>query len=125
MWGPNCLKYLLTGLRPDFDPTRLANSTVLLLSDLLRQGNADVRYERDVQVSGGKKELIEVPILATRKDGTRFVIALSGPLTTDYPADARLLELAGGPDTPELIVVNEHLVRGNLPAATGLNTSAH
>jgi hypothetical protein len=46
------LKYLLTGLRPDFDPTRLANSTVLLLSDLLRQGNADVRYERDVQVSG-------------------------------------------------------------------------
>ena len=59
-----------------------------------------------------------MPILATRKDGKRFVIALSGPLTSGHPADAGLLDLGKAADAPKLIVVNELLVRGNLPAAT-------
>jgi hypothetical protein len=58
-----------------------------------------------------------VPILATRNDGKQFAIALSGPLTDGHPADARLLELKAA-RAPELIIVNELLVRGNLPAAT-------
>jgi hypothetical protein len=59
-----------------------------------------------------------VPILATRKDGKQFAIALSGPLTTGHPADASLLQLLKTAGAPELIVINELLVRAHLPAAT-------
>ena len=66
----------------------------------------------------GKQGAIQVPILATRSGGKRFALALSGPLTIDHPADPSVLDLAKPPHLLELIVVNELLVRGNLPAAT-------
>lgn len=116
--GAELLEYLLTGKLPEFDSARLSASTFLLHSDLQRHGTADTRYEQDAQIPDGKGKGITVPILATRKNGKRFAIALSGPLTTDHPADSRLLELTKKFDSPELIVVNELLVRGNLPAAT-------
>lgn len=56
-----------------------------------------------------------MPILATAADGKRFAIALSAPLTVDYPGDPALRAL---PDTISLILKNELLVRGNLAAAT-------
>lgn len=65
-----------------------------------------------------RRQKITIPILATRKDGKEFAIALSGPLTTGYPADTALLTLSATPGVPELIVFNELLVRGNLPTAT-------
>jgi hypothetical protein len=46
------------------------------------------------------------------------VIALSGPLTTDYPADPSIGDLRDRATDLQVIVVNELLVRGNLPAAT-------
>jgi hypothetical protein len=61
---------------------------------------------------------VEVPILPVTKDGKRFVIALSGPLTTDYPADSSIGDLRDRATDLQVIVVNELLVRGNLPAAT-------
>lgn len=69
-------------------------------------------YEEGVKVTGKKGEQVEVPILALR-NGNRFPIALAGPLTPDYPADSALLGLAKKP-----ILVNELIVRNNLPAAT-------
>jgi hypothetical protein len=59
-----------------------------------------------------------VPILAVSNSGERFVIALSGPLTNDYPAAPSLTELLEQTEDLKPIVVNELLVRGNLPAAT-------
>ena len=61
---------------------------------------------------------MEVPILAVTSTGDRFVIALSGPLTIDHPAVEFLPELVAQSGDLKLIVVNELLVRGNLPAAT-------
>jgi len=113
------LEYLLTGTIPEFSEKRLANSTALLYNDLLRQSDGTIEFETDVRISAKKHENVTVPILAVAKNGARFVIALSGPLTSDYAANesVRLLLLDEESDL-NIIVINELLVRGNLPAAT-------
>jgi hypothetical protein len=116
--GAELLEYLLTGQLPQFDQARLQKSTTWLCNDLQRQGEAEMTYQEAIEVAAGKSARVTAPILATRKNGKQFVIALSGPLSTGHPADASLLALSKAPGTPELIIVNELLVRGNLPAAT-------
>jgi hypothetical protein len=61
---------------------------------------------------------VELPILAVTNRGERFVIALSGPLTTDHPAATEVARILQQPSDFGLVLVNELLVRGNLPAAT-------
>jgi hypothetical protein len=114
--GAELLEYLLNGQLPQFDPGRLKKSTGWLFSDLRRQGG-ETQYQEDASVSIGKGAELTIPILAIRKDGKQFSIALSGPLTSGHPADESLLQLSS-PEAPELIVINELKVRGNLPAAT-------
>lgn len=94
------------------------SSTTLLYSDLQRQGDTNIRYEAPGCIRIGDGDQIEVPILAVREGGKRFAIALSGPLTIDHPADLRLAEAREKATSVEFIVINELLVRGNLPAAT-------
>jgi ATP-dependent helicase YprA (DUF1998 family) len=115
--GAELLEYLLTGQLPQFDAERLRKATAPLFKDLARQADPGMTYQEQAQITlDGRK--VTVPILATRKDGTRYIVALSGPLTEGYPADASLAHLAEIKGAPELIVINELLVRGNLPAAT-------
>ena len=114
--GAELLEYLLTGQLPQFDAARLQKSTAWLSNDLRRQGG-EANYQDGVQIPAAKGASVTVPILATRKNGKRFAIALSGPLTPGHPADATLLALNKSASV-ELVVVNELLVRGNLPAAT-------
>jgi ATP-dependent helicase YprA (DUF1998 family) len=116
--GAELLEYLLTGQLPDFNAARLRKSTAWLLSDLRRQADAGLTYQEGVRVPAGKGVKVTVPILATRKDGKTYAIALSGPLTSGHPADADLLLQGEAAGAPELIVVNELVVRSNLPAAT-------
>ena len=116
--GAELLEYLLTSALPEFDAQRLRNSTALLYSDLLRQGDGGVDFATNVKVTFAATGDVEVPILAVRKGGKRFAIALSGPLTTDHPADPSIRELREKISEIQVIVVNELLVRGNLPAAT-------
>jgi hypothetical protein len=61
---------------------------------------------------------LQIPILAVSVTGERFAISLSGPLTSDYPAESSVAALDGHVEHPKLVVVNELLVLGNLPAAT-------
>jgi hypothetical protein len=110
------LEHLLEGTIPSFDHRRLAASTDLLYSDLCRQGNPSVRYARDVPLTAAGKS-IHIPILAESVDGRRFAIALTAPLATDHPADRGLTDLESVFKLP-LVLVNELLVRGNLPAMT-------
>ena len=116
--GAELAEYLLTGSLPDFDPQRLQTSTTLLYNDLLRQGLGGVTFETNVKFSGAGHGPVEVPILAITSTGERFAIALSGPLTNDHPAAPSLRELLEQTGDLQPIVVNELLVRGNLPAAT-------
>lgn len=117
--GAELLEYLITGQLPEFDAERLAKSTKWLLNDLSRQSDGKVSYTESADVQCDKDVTLKAPILAIRKyDGAKFVIALSGPLTAEHPANASLLQLREISDSPTLIVVNELLVRGNLPAAS-------
>ena len=115
--GTELLKYLLTGEHPEFDPARLNSSSKLLYNDLLRQSSTDVQFTSDVVVYASAKTL-RAPILAETASGREFIIALSGPLTPDYPSDKNLTDLLANGDAVSLIVENELLVRRNLPAAS-------
>jgi hypothetical protein len=112
------LEYLLTGTIPDFDEQRLKNSTALLCRDLLRQGDGSAHFEADARVSIKGVGELEIPILASKNSGQRFAIALSGALTTDHPAAHSIRDLREKTSDITVIVINELLVRGNLPAAT-------
>ena len=116
--GAELVEYLLTGSLPDFDPQRLQASTTLLYNDLLRQGLGGATLQMNVKFPVAGFAPVEVPILAVTGTGERFAIALSGPLTNDHPTVAALPDLAKQSSNLTLIVVNELLVRGNLPAAT-------
>jgi hypothetical protein len=115
--GAELLEYLLTGEPSVFDRERVANSTALLYSDLLRQGETRIGFHWLDRSIRAEDEIRRSEILAERSDGKKFVIALSAPLTQDHPADpavvARYRE-----DHPDIFLVNELLVRGNLAAAT-------
>jgi hypothetical protein len=116
--GAELVEYLLTNHLPEFDASRLRNSTTLLYNDLLRQGLEGIVFEADVKIPIAGAGQVSVPILATTNSGKRMIIALSAPLTNDHPAASALKDLMVPKDGPKLIVVNELLVRGNLPAAT-------
>jgi hypothetical protein len=116
--GAELVEYLLTGTQAEFDAQRLQKSTTLLYNDLLRQGLSGVEFQRDVAFSLNDHDDVELPILAVTDRGERFGIALSGPLSTDHPAATRIGELARQPSDLRLVLINELLVRGNLPSAT-------
>ena len=116
--GAELAEYLLTNNLPNFDEQRLKNSTTRLYNDLLRQDLKCITFELDVTLSLPDIGQVQVPILAASSTGERFAISLCGPLTSDYPAEPSLAALDGHLEDPKLVVVNELLVRGNLPAAT-------
>jgi ATP-dependent helicase YprA (DUF1998 family) len=116
--GAELAEYLLTNNLPNFDEQRLKNSTARLYNDLLRQDLKGITFELDVTLSLPDIGQVQIPILAVSDTGERFAISLCGPLTSDYPAEPSLAALDGHLEDPKLVVVNELLVRGNLPAAT-------
>jgi hypothetical protein len=116
--GAELLEYLLTGTLPTFDHARVASSTKLLYDDLLRQSADGTTYKLDATISIAGIGNMSVPILATRKDGERYVVALSAPLTSEYAADEGVRQLLANSSELPVKIVNELVVRGNLPAAT-------
>ena len=115
--GAELLGYLLTGEQPGFNADRLRTSTTLLYNDLKRQTADGAEFEPDVPVNIGKG-LVVAPIFAKAGTSRNFIIALSGPLTTDHPADPAIADFRNAGGEIQVIVENELIVRGNLPAAT-------
>jgi ATP-dependent helicase YprA (DUF1998 family) len=115
--GSELLSYLLSGKLPRFHQKRLDSSTAVLFSDLQRQGWEGATYSAGATFKPGTGPALAVPILANVK-GKAFAIALSAPLTPDIPAEIALRKAVE--DGADVVVVNELLVRGNLPAATRL-----
>ncbi|MDE0031680.1 MAG: DUF1998 domain-containing protein [Deltaproteobacteria bacterium] len=115
--GAALLRYLLTGEDPQFSPDRLQRATTLLYNDLVRQGDEGVAFERDVTV---ETELgtLTAPILARTVAGLVYIVVLSGPLTNDQPEDPAIADYRAGGGALPVIVENELMIRGNLPAAT-------
>ena len=115
--GAELLEFLLTGEQPAFNLDRLQTSTELLHNDLMRQSASGVEFKINAPVGSGTRKVV-APILAKLSGGQRFIVALSGPLTADYPGDPAIAAYAeSGADIP-IIMENELIVRGNLPAAT-------
>ena len=117
--GAELLEYLVTGRPPSFNPERLHGSTVLLYHDLLRQGLTGVEFELSAQLDSEPGGLV-APILATTNTGNRFIIVLSGPLTSGHPVDPAIAEYRDNGGTIPVIVENELVVRGNLPSVTNV-----
>ena len=117
--GAELLEYLVTGKPPSFNEERLHGSTVLLYQDLLRQGLTGVEFELGEQLDSESVGLV-APILATTNAGNRFIIALSGPLTSGHPVDPAIAEYRNNGGTIPVIVENELVVRGNLPSVTNV-----
>ena len=114
--GAQLLRYLIEGQLADLDPSRLASSTELLRNDLERQCTDGTRFELEATLPKDGPQ-VTAPILATNRDGRWAIVALSAPLTPLHPTDTALASLAStGRFT--VIVENELVVRGNLPAAT-------
>ena len=115
--GAQLLEYLLTGEQPGFNAARLSSSTALLYHDLQRQKIDGAKFELGVSVNTGKGTF-RAPIRATTVAGNEFIVALSGPLTSGHPADTAFAEFSADLGKIPIIVENELIVRGNLPAAT-------
>ena len=114
--GAQLIQYLIDGHEKKFSPIRLDASTTLLRNDLERQSEQGIKFDlgAPLQTDGS---MLAVPILATKTDGQRFVIALSDPLTPNRPADDAIENLRSSGQFP-VIVENELLIRGDLPTAT-------
>lgn len=115
--GAELLDYLLTGQHSGFNTDRLASSTALLLNDLLRRDEGAVVFQANAEIQFGAGKSACAPIFAETK-GKKFVIALSGPLTTGHPTDPAIAELRDSNTEYQVIVENELGIRGNLPTAT-------
>lgn len=119
--GVELIDYLLTGVVPETEAERLQVSTDLLFKDLSRLfgDKGEVECKRNVEISIlGSRYL--VPILCRlNSNATLVVIGLSSALKNEYAAQSEVRELQSQ-GKAEVIVVNELLVRLNLPAATNL-----
>ena len=116
--GSSLLRFVLSGTTPTLDPQRLDRSTDLLLEDLERSGVEGLSLKRDEMVAVAGLPDIRVPILATNRSGDRFAIGLHSPLTPDEPPNEGLRDLMEFSSTIPVILVDELVVRRNLPAMT-------
>lgn len=117
--GAELLGYLRSGNIPQFDKERIAKSSRRLFDDLVRldDGSGEFSFEMNSEVVVGGKS-IRIPICAIGKSGSKVAVGLSGALTDGHAADTELRELAQMDPKFRVILVNELLVRKNLPTAT-------
>jgi hypothetical protein len=116
--GASLLRFLLTGLPPTLNTTRLGRSTDLLFEDLQRQGLSGVTLERNKALTVPGLGTVVAPILVTRERTSQIVIGLHGPLTPDQAPSDDLGDFKEYSVGIPLILVDELVVRRNLPAAT-------
>lgn len=116
--GASLLRFALAGTSPKLDPNRISRSTDLIFQDLERHGLDGLKLERDKTVSAPGLGDVLAPIVATNSRGAQFVIGLHGPLTPDQAIDEPLQRLKEYSASLPVILVDELVVRRNLPSAT-------
>lgn len=118
--GVELIDYLLTGVVPETETKRLLASTDLLFKDLSRLlgDHAEIECEPGAKIMVGSNEYIAPILCHLKANGTKVVIGLSSALKEGYPADADVRALQDPGNGIEVSIVNELLVRSNLPAAT-------
>ena len=115
--GAMLIRFLIDGGEPQVDVPRLNLYVDLLFEDLRRQDRPDLRIERSVSVIDDQLGEVEVPILITDESGAQLVVAVHSGLTPNYAPTPELRELSEFSFVP-IHLVDEILIRKNLPAAT-------
>lgn len=116
--GASLLRFLLTGIVPSLSQDRIDRSTDLLFNDLQRNAEQGLTIEKDKRVAIPGLGDIQAPILLTDDKGPRAVIGLHGPLTPDTPSTSELVDMKELSIAIPLILIDELVVRRNLPGAT-------
>jgi hypothetical protein len=115
--GASLLRFLLTGATPTISAERLERSTDLLFNDLQRNAVRGLTIEKNKKITVSGLGDIRAPILLTNERGPYAVVALHGPLTPDTPTPD-LQEMKEYSVAVPLILIDELVVRRNLPRAT-------
>jgi hypothetical protein len=116
--GASLLRFALNGTPPALDTRRLEQSCDLLFQDLQRQAPSHLIFRRSARIEVPGLGEAPVPILAARADGARFAVGLHGPLTPGYPQSEALRQMQEHTTAVRLHLVDELVVRRNLPRAT-------
>lgn len=118
--GIELIDYLLTGVVPATETKRLEASTDLLFKDLSRLlgSDSEIGCERNAEVTVTSTKYI-APILCNLKStGGMVVVGLTSALKEGWAANPDVRALQALSSEVGVVVVNELLVRSNLPAAT-------
>jgi hypothetical protein len=115
--GVVLLNYLLSGVAPRWETSRIEASRDLLFNDLKRQSVEGLTILRRARIEIPGIGTIEAPLLIENTGGLRLIVDVSGPLTPKEPADDVLREMV---DYSPVAIrpVEELVVRRNLPRAT-------
>ncbi len=115
--GIELARFILTGEMPRFDIERVQKSTEALYQDLIRNQTDGIHYSLKSSTDGSDSKGV---ILAVRKDGKKYAIAICGPLTPEIPANTEVKKIYFGEikSDMEVIPIEEFLIRNNLPSAT-------
>lgn len=116
--GASLLRFTLNGTTPTLDVARLERSTDLLFQDLERHGVEGLTLGRRQTLTIPGLGRVVAPIVASNRCGQQYVIGLHSPLTPDDPQDDRLRELKEFSAAVPVVLVDELVVRRNLPGAT-------
>lgn len=118
--GVELIDYLLTGITPETETDRLQGSMEVLFKDLQRLlgGDAEIECKSGAEITIGNRKYIAPVLCRQKSNGTKVVIGLCSALKDGYAADADVRSLQASDSSIDVVVVNELLVRSNLPAAT-------
>ncbi|RJQ08841.1 MAG: DUF1998 domain-containing protein [Dehalococcoidia bacterium] len=115
--GSTLLRYVLFDEAPQIDSGRAEAAADRLFTDLVRQEDHGVRFERDAALDIPGIGSFIAPILATSSIGS-FIIALHGPLTPGTPIDPALVEAMEFGDSVAVVLVDQLIIERNLPEAS-------
>lgn len=114
--GAELLEFLITGVQPAFNASRIDAATDILFKDLERFDNEGITIQRNAVIDFDGRDNT-VPILATTAK-SEFVIGVSAPLSESHPANPNIALLRDKRPDIRVIIENELLVRNSLATAT-------
>lgn len=115
--GSSLLRFLLSGDVPTVTEQRAERAAELLFNDLERHDIGEIVITRNVVLSVPGVGEVTAPILVTRNGVDRRILAITGPLTPQYSANAQLRTIAEF-GMPPVTFIDELLIRKNLPRTT-------
>lgn len=118
--GMELIDYLLTGAGPNTAPGRIERSTELLFLDISRilGDDPDLECRRGEKLVAGGATLTAPIFCRIKSSGRIVVVGLCSALKEGHAADPDVHRLQEAGEGSEVLIVNELLVRSNLPAAT-------